>query len=260
MNKPKGNVLVITEGTTEKVIMEKLFTTFGFSEKFVYHSYGTNLYPLFNALSKEQDRDNWDILLLLRSKESNPEKQRILNLHFAEIIMVFDFDPHDPQYSDEKIIVMTEYFNDSSEMGKLYINYPMAEAFYHMKNVPDNDFYNYVVRTEDLKAYKSFVQKDFQADHRKFATNKNELGTITRQNIDKAWYILNRIPEPLPPSQNEILSKQARCREIAVLCTCVFYVTDFNRTLAPNLELDQCEIISPKGSANLVINAKESQK
>jgi len=233
MSKPKSNILVITEGKTEKVIMERLFKAFDSDEKFVYHPYGTNLYPLFNILSKERDQDNWDILLLLRSKEKDPEKQKILDLRFAEIIMIFDFDPHDPQYSDEKIAALATYFCDSSEMGKLYINYPMAESFYHMKHIPDDDFDSYTANINELQNYKARVQNDFQPDHRKFATTKSEVSIAVRQNINKAWRILNENTYLLPPSQERILQAQSKTQEIAVICTCVFYVADYNSTLVP---------------------------
>jgi len=96
MNKPKNNILVITEGVTDKELTERLLKVYGINEKFAFFSYGTNLYPLFNSISKEQDRDDWDILLFLRSREKDIKIQEMLSLHFAEVIMIFDFDPHDP--------------------------------------------------------------------------------------------------------------------------------------------------------------------
>lgn len=34
-------------------------------------------------------------------------------------------------FTPEKIKRMSDYFVESSDMGKLYLNYPMVEAFYH---------------------------------------------------------------------------------------------------------------------------------
>ena len=39
---------------------------------------------------------------------------------------------------------MSCYFTESSEMGKLYLNYPMVEAFYHMKSIPDENYTSYL--------------------------------------------------------------------------------------------------------------------
>ena len=53
---------------------------------------------------------------------------------------------------------MAEYFTESSDMGKLYINYPMVEAFYHMKSIPDNDFDTYTSSMEELKKLAESVE------------------------------------------------------------------------------------------------------
>lgn len=46
---------------------------------------------------------------------------------------------------------MANYFTESTNMGKLYLNYPMVEAFYHMESIPDENFNKYIVTLDDLK-------------------------------------------------------------------------------------------------------------
>lgn len=36
-------------------------------------------------------------------------------------------------------------------MGKLYLNYPMVESFYHMSDIPDEKYNEYIVTLDDLK-------------------------------------------------------------------------------------------------------------
>ena len=50
----------------------------------------------------------------------------------------------------DKITEMASYFVESSDMGKLYLNYPMVEAYYHMKSIPDPEFDSYTVSLEEL--------------------------------------------------------------------------------------------------------------
>jgi len=237
MNKPKSNILVITEGVTDKKLTERLLKVYGIDEKFSFFSYGTNLYPLFNSISKEQDRDDWDILLFLRSREKDIKKKEILNLHFAEVIMIFDFDPHDPQFDADKITTLVEFFSDSTEAGKLYINYPMVESFYHMKNIPDDFFNSYVVAVSDIGSFKARVQKNFQPDPSKFAVRKDEVDIVIRQNINKARLIsdMSIRNENKPPDSLRILMAQLEKvndeRAVAVLCTSIFYIVDYNSNL-----------------------------
>ena len=81
-----------------------------------------------------------DLLQLLKSREPNLSKKALFDDSYSDILLIFDLDPHDSGFTPEKIIGMANYFVESSDMGKLYINYPMVEAFYHMASIPDPDF------------------------------------------------------------------------------------------------------------------------
>jgi len=97
--------------------------------------------------------------------------------YYSDILLIFDFDPHDPQFSDYKISEMINFFVESSDMGKLYLNYPMVEAFYHMKSIPDEEYNSYTVSMDELitKKYKQRVNcENRNHDYSKFAVNKAE--------------------------------------------------------------------------------------
>ncbi len=61
---------------------------------------------------------------------------------FTNIILVFDYERHDPAFSEEKILEMQHCFEDSTDMGKLYLNYPMIESYLHLKSMPDGEYIN----------------------------------------------------------------------------------------------------------------------
>lgn len=137
---------------------------------------------------------------------------------------------------------MASYFVESSDMGKLYLNYPMVEAYYHMKSIPDPEFDSYTVSLEELTGhtYKGRVNRENRDhDYRKFGVNKKENDIVIRQNIAKAWRIAK--PEALsplsitPPEAGDILRRQLEMLSkeniLSVLCTCVFYIADYNPKL-----------------------------
>ena len=75
-------------------------------------------------------------------------------------------------------------------MGKLYLNYPMVEAFYHMKSIPDGEYNSRFATMAELQAkeYKKRVNVE-NRDHNytKFAKGRDECNTVIHQNIDKAF-------------------------------------------------------------------------
>ena len=81
--------------------------------------------------------------------------------------MFFDYDGHATNASDEKIKKMLEFFNEETEKGKLYISYPMVEAFKHIEDfdafeelkVPckKNIDYKRIVRQKGLKSLKHII-------------------------------------------------------------------------------------------------------
>ncbi len=157
--------------------------------------------------------------------------------------MIFDLDPQEPHFSEDKIKRMLNYFVESSDMGKLYLNYPMVEAFYHMKSIPDNEYLSYTATMQELQThnYKARVAAENRNhDYRKFAVDKSECSTVIKQNIDKAWAISKtkmalENASILLPKSNDILEVQLKKlndeKALFVLCTCTFYIPDYNPKL-----------------------------
>jgi len=124
-------------------------------------------------------------------------------------------------------------------MGKLYLNYPMVEAFYHMASIPDPDFYTYYATIDELAAgeYKTCVNRENRNhDYRKFAASREECSIVIQQNVDKAWQLVGSVPmEDSQPKQIDMLAAQLdflrKDRKIAVLSTCTFFIPEYNPEL-----------------------------
>ena len=123
-------------------------------------------------------------------------------------------------------------------MGKLYLNYPMVEAFYHMTETPDSDYISrYATLEEPEKGeYKTRVNKENRNhDCTKFAVDRNECNTVIKQNIEKGFVISGKKKDTLLPDLDIILEKQINnietMKRVFVLCTCAFYITDYNSNL-----------------------------
>ena len=128
-------VLFIVEGEkSEPQFLRKLWNTCPGPEVKTY-SYGTNLHRLIKDLFSEGYLDeDLDIQRHLLSEETDEDKKRLLEGTYNDIFMIFDLDPQDSNVDFEKIRKMLDFFDDSADNGKLYINYPMLESYKHIKS------------------------------------------------------------------------------------------------------------------------------
>lgn len=241
-------ILVLVEGEkTDVVLMEKLFNIYDdIASSHQIVSYNTSIYVLYNKMfydnvnKKYLNPEDFDLLQILKERERDPEKKKLFDEHYSDILLIFDLDPQDPQYSADKIRRMSEYFVESSDMGKLYLNYPMVEAFYHMKSIPDDEYNLRYATIEELNAkkYKERVNiENRNRDYTKFAVDKAECNIVIRQNVDKAFWLCDsrNNATQLVPDSGSILAVQLNSLEndnkLAVLCTCVFYIVEYNPRL-----------------------------
>lgn len=225
----KSKILVIVEGAkTDFNLMTRLLSVYGISETHQIVSYNTNIYTLYNQLPDSYDEyDNIDLLQILKEREKDESKRALLNERYSDILLIFDLDPQAPDFAPEKVIKMTSYFTESTNMGKLYLNYPMVESFYHMSDIPDEKYNEYVVALDDLKnkKYKQIVHNICRnGDYAKFASDKKECSIVIKQNLEKAKLMINN--DENMPNSIDILNKQldllSSKKIISVLCTCVF--------------------------------------
>lgn len=238
----KKDLLFITEGEKdEPIFIEKMLKKCITNVEYKIYSYTTTIHTLARKLfSKNGEIDeDLDIKGVLKEEETDLIKRRILEKNYTDIILVFDFEPHCDSPEFEKIKKMLEYFNDSANMGKLYINYPMMQSYKHLKKMPDIDFKNRKVARVDATKYKEIVNNE---SHYKNLGKYNYpiFMKIIGHHLMKANYILNKRYELM--SKNEFISldyikiyniERKSNREddmIDVLNTFVFFIVEYNST------------------------------
>lgn len=233
------NILILVEGKKrEPKLMDKLFKAYGFNETFNMVSYRTNIYTLYQSMFADGDPESYDLLQVLQEKfdkEENPQvSEEIFQQSYTDIILIFDVEMQDNQFKKEKIQEMVEYFDESTGNGKLYINYPMVEAFYHRNGACDDDYIGRNVSISDLKKYKSTVG-EFTKDHNKLGADKASMTEIIRSNLEQARIMLGLDNVEFYIDQNDILNVQLDKFEkenyIYVLCTCIFFIVEYNKSL-----------------------------
>ena len=85
---------------------------------------------------------------------------------------------------------MLQYFNDSSDRGKLYINYPMMQSYKHLKKMPDDDFKDRKIKISILTQYKEIVGRESKyTDLKKY--KYPVFMSIIAHHIKKANFILS---------------------------------------------------------------------
>jgi len=230
----KSKTLILVEGEkTDFKLMERLLTQYSIKDMHDIISYKTNIYSLYNTMFKGVNPSELDILAHLKSLEPDVSMKKLFDQRFSDILLIFDFDPQDSNFSDKVISEMVEYFIESTEMGKLYLNYPMVESFYHMKNIPDADYNTYTASLSELqkRTYKARVNAENRnKDYSKFSSTRAESSTVICQNIEKARLITNSndsIPDQISLLKEQ-LAQLHSCKNVYVLCTCVFYIADYN--------------------------------
>lgn len=230
-------ILFICEGAkTEKkfcnLIIDKYFIQKKKEKEFV--AFGTNIYGLYDEMSKDHALDIVELI-----KEKAKEKKDMYNFNklnqggFSEVYLIFDFDFQAPQYDIMKISHMIEFFNNETEHGKLYINYPMIESFKHFKSLPDENFNSYKVSKEECLNYKNIINSISKIVHFNDITN-DILKIIIKQNLEKLFFITNEKTfnyNSYKNIQKKLLNYQTenlKCEEkIYVINTSLFWGIDY---------------------------------
>lgn len=251
MNKKDPKILIIVEGAkTDLHLMHKLLDLYGIRKSHQIVSYNTGIYDLYQKLFFEDDPESLDLLQVLKEHEKDQDKRNLFDEHYTDIILIFDLDPQSPQFSPEKIKKMAQYFTESSDNGKLYLNYPMVESFYHMKSIPDPDYFVYTVNFRDLNSskYKQAVKHICRIPYKRFAESKEECDIIIYMNLQKAGLLINSPNSTNISADSEQISNLIRFTDTAqilesqlnalqqknilhALCTCIFYIADYNPAL-----------------------------
>ena len=235
-----SDILFIVEGEkAEPMFIEKMCRYFR-GDSVRIHSYCANIHRLTEALfgnGEELDEDI-DVILHLRSKEKDPEKRKIFDNTFSDIFLVFDMDPQDPRTNADKLEKMLTFFNDPTDNGKLYLNYPMLESYKHLRSLDDPQFADRKVGISDIKGYKTAVHYESHpmlkdvTNYTKEIFEELSLMHLKKANrIVRGSFVLPSLKEFLAlngpeilKAQREIISKEY---SLYVLNTCIFNIIDY---------------------------------
>lgn len=265
-NEIKRNILLLVEGRSEEV---KLFNRIlkCFPEIDICSDnilvYDTNLWVLNGDLVKEFG-DDWylqEIDFLGFLKSSNKVKRQIASIDSAkitDIFLIFDYERQDPLFDAETLEEILRFFNNSTENGQLYISYPMIESYKHfcVKPLPDIDYLNRLCNCNVLTSsenkknkYKQIVGIESRyTDLRKIEAE--DFRQFVIHNLCKASHITQGtkgISEEIAHSYWDsldmlnILKCQNRYSKdllngfVSVICTCLFFIPEYNSKLIFNV-------------------------
>ena len=66
-----------------------------------------------------------------------------MHLRYDTLYLFFDYDFQQSRKSleenNQSVQCLLDYFNDETENGKLYINYPMSESLFYTRQLPNTD-------------------------------------------------------------------------------------------------------------------------
>lgn len=149
-------ILFVVEGERREPVILKTIEYLFLNDKReqrVIVSYGHKIYDLYDKLQKESKGlsgsvDKSSLVSLLKKNEeqrsdSKGELSSIDTYQIAEVHLFFDCEPYDNK--TDVLKDMIDFFNNETEMGKLYVSYPMVEALFYTSKLPDCDFSSYTV-------------------------------------------------------------------------------------------------------------------
>ena len=222
-------ILFVFEGKRREPDIFKTLEYLFFPEsQTIVCSYGNNIYDLYRQL-KALD-GNGDIISILREKyKDNPDSPftpETKSSDFSEVFLFFDYDFQNRNLTidqmNRQISEMLELFNDETDNGLLYINYPMTEAIRYTKELPDDHFSDYSVSRTDChdKGFKNIAQQfsaygsldfivlDFRRSpsERRVSFVRQNWALLEQQNVIKANMICNG--ELVIPVDKSTISQQ----------------------------------------------------
>lgn len=238
MDDSRTKIFMLVDGERrEHDFVKRLFSLYDLDLEYEIVTYNSKIYSLYNEMFVYNDPEDMDLLQVLKSRERNPDKKAIFDEAYSDILLVFDLDPQDPEYTPEKIKRMTAYFTESTDVGKLYLNYPMIESFYHMQAIPDPLYDGRYALLAELRAktYKKRVgMENRDHDYRKFARTKAECSTVIRQNLNKACDLIHEEHQFIVEQEKVLLAQLTLLdseEKVAVLNTCVFFISEYDSGL-----------------------------
>lgn len=154
--------------------------------------HGAVIYDLLlRMFADEGEDDSLDVVSVLRESVTGFTDREMLEQEFSDVYLVFDMDPHDHRYDEKLLSRAMEFFSESTENGKLYLNYPMLESYRHLKEHDDPEYLERVVSVGSLSGYKSLVDAEGHNDFKQLDKyDEDTFREIIHMNVKKVNWIL----------------------------------------------------------------------
>lgn len=203
-----NTILFVFEGEKTEVEITNSFSQYFVNQNTnVTCAFCADIYQLYSKLWQDTDLDTFSVL---KNRQQNAVKLApYKRSDFAEIYLFFDYDGHATNASDSAIKDLVAFFDEETELGKIFISYPMVEALIHLSSTID--FENLKVKCKTNIQYKKIAKRS-AATHLKNLANlsKNQWHDLIDAHTKKMNSIVNDSfskPSELI-SQLEIFDKQ----------------------------------------------------
>ncbi len=260
-------ILFVFEGKADKTYFEAIKRLFfpAKSEPFLC-TYNSNIYSLYtklkahDALKEMLEVDTVSVLKEILLEKGDETLKDIREDEVSEIYLFFDYDFQEDsrtlEENNSRLSELLDYFTDETGRGKLYINYPMVESLRYTQELPDNNYWQYVVTRQrcqeekfkhqvyEFSFYKSNLEylvltikpadDDTKIQQKEYTVKANWLHLVT-MNTSKANYICNDRNELPDEVDNQLdifnsqLSKYVNTEEckVAILNAFPIFLFDY---------------------------------
>lgn len=243
-------ILFVFEGVkAEPMVFGSLEQLFLSGEEIRMVKCSHDLPTLYNRL-KGNGFDVFRSLPLTENGINVPDSTR-LDTMFSQIFLFFDYDFQNRiglENVNTILEEMLEFFDNETDNGKLYVNYPMIESLKYTKTLPDANYWKYTV------ARQTCVEHKFKGEAEVFActeakgykfidlskTDENEVrnnwAMLKEQNVSKANYIVsgkNIMPEDKDAVDQYAIFKAQKEKyvcandEVAILNSFPIFIHDY---------------------------------
>lgn len=262
-------ILFVFEGSDDCKIMNTVKALYpeAVSEDIVC-LYKNNIYQLYSKMKSSDPNPDFtqSLLSVLKARPDIAQNEKIANADedtFSQVFLFFDYEPQhrnpeedepDIETLNRRLDEMLEFFDDETGNGKLYISYPMAEALFYTKKLPNLEFVACFVDlaqakkfkdlTHEYSYYKSFdflLYNSHELDGKRVPREYVRLNwkMVVEQNIFQANYICtgrNEYPESKDVvTQGKIFENQLKkyvvVGKIAVLSAYPLFLFEYLKEL-----------------------------
>jgi len=166
-----SKILLLAEGKDpDKKLIEHIIKEFQIKGEVIWTKIGT-IYAFYKDIKEKYD-ENMDVIRYIKYKYSDKISKEFKASEISYVYLFFDYDLHsklNEEYENfekiyERINEISEinsFFENETENGKLYLSFPMIEAYH--KPIGCNYIYeknNFEEKLEDFKDFKKKIKNE----------------------------------------------------------------------------------------------------